>query len=72
MAAGLMAVEISTVPARGADARGSAPTPCLLFPDPEPAPRGSAATSEPWDASQGWSSPHGFGNGRHHQALLDV
>lgn len=41
-----MAAEISTVPAWGADVRGSAPTLGLLFPDPEPAWRGSPATSD--------------------------
>lgn len=70
MAAGLMAVEISTVPAWGADACGSAPTPGLHFPDPEPVRRGSPASPEPWDASQVWSSPRGFENSRHHRALL--
>lgn len=70
MAAGLMAAEISAVPAWGADARGSAPTPGLLFPDPEPARGGSPATSEPWDPSQGRSNPRGIGNSEHHQAFL--
>lgn len=42
---------------------------CLLFPDPQLAQRGSPATSEPWDALQEWSSPHGCRNSRHHQAL---
>lgn len=65
-----MAAEISRVPAWGADACGSAPTPGLLFPNPELVWRGNLATSGHWDASQGWSSPCGFGSSGHHQALL--